>query len=570
MLPPLNEIELKKTLKKKQNLKFETVKTLYMLLQDVSLLPRYNAFKSKTINELLDHNKEIKFSSPQLEGQTIEEIVNAGIISLCKNSSISALKIKGLIELFGAFLKVQNVHIHNEKKITGKRSTTLSLEIEDAPVPQNTFDTIKLDLFTSLPKGCVLNSIDAEQLIKNAVQYLRTMKSYNTIKEHTVGSYWINKEIKAPFEEAFTLKQLESLSVDSLLKKKSFGNDKIVAFINALRNCIQQEKARESIILDIFSKDTVEETSDVSEKSFSLSDTHPFINPSIQKKDEKRSLRLSPHVKKGEKRSLLLHTGKKQFKTKSPLVSSKNKHIYLHPGESGKKDQFQILEHTKVTKKQSERREFNAQEQGKWRPSFKTASLTLEMILCIACEESRRAIESLQPIGIFICSIQHILTADEFVVTWLTANEGLSLTEEIFVENDAQFESLYTSGFEKIRYFLSCELESFYKNLTALISVPAFRLGDVTQFYIDTMLNHSFQQGIAKMIFFALGARKIDFTPASGEIYWTGNPGLFESLSLLNNKASIKNESFIKLLESIFFGMDDEDRNELLKIKKLD
>ena len=217
----------------------------------------------------------------------------------------------------------------------------------------------------------VFSTTELERQIVSLTSDIKQLKGFESFKNKPVGDFWISTSIKAPFEECLTIHQVCNISIENLLKKRSFTSEKVISFINALIN-------------------------------LKILNTEKEIAPS-QNETEKPSSQLS-------------------------LIQAK-------PVD------------TKPLKA--------------WKPTFEMSSLTLQMIVNIALEQSRKGHLLHTPFAKIISGIPDIISCDEFIVAWLSSSEGDLLAEEILKESNIDFRTILDSGLNKLNQYILTELPDF-------------------------------------------------------------------------------------------------------------
>lgn len=93
-----------------------------------------------------------------------------------------------------------------------------------------------------------LHPIDAEQRFTDAFQRLKRTVQHTPNADQKIGTFWDPEWQRAPFEEELTLRQLASLTIDVLIKKKSFNPDKMVALALAIERGLSDQKKTLSLV----------------------------------------------------------------------------------------------------------------------------------------------------------------------------------------------------------------------------------------------------------------------------------------------------------------------------------
>ena len=88
-----------------------------------------------------------------------------------------------------------------------------------------------------------LSVFEAESMLIEAMERLRKSEKNSSIQDKLIGDYWQETWRRAPFEECLTFKQLASLNVDVLLKKRSFDTEKMIALSYAVRRGLDSENS---------------------------------------------------------------------------------------------------------------------------------------------------------------------------------------------------------------------------------------------------------------------------------------------------------------------------------------
>lgn len=90
--------------------------------------------------------------------------------------------------------------------------------------------------------GMTLSSVAQEQLLTNTLNELAGWSRLAVTGNQPLGSFWVDNDVRAPFEELITLKQLAHMSVRSLLAKRSMTGAKIVAITNAVQRAMKDSE----------------------------------------------------------------------------------------------------------------------------------------------------------------------------------------------------------------------------------------------------------------------------------------------------------------------------------------
>lgn len=93
---------------------------------------------------------------------------------------------------------------------------------------------------TPLPSVSVF---EAESMLQESMHLLKKPENLEPIKEKLVGDFWEDHWVRAPFEECMTFKQLSSIHFDTLIKKRSFDCDKMVALSHAIKKALSSKTA---------------------------------------------------------------------------------------------------------------------------------------------------------------------------------------------------------------------------------------------------------------------------------------------------------------------------------------
>ncbi len=118
--------------------------------------------------------------------------------------------------------------------------------------------------------GMTLSSVAQEQLLTNILNELAAWPQLEVYGNEALGKFWVDKNVRAPFEELITLRQLAHMSVRSLLAKRSMTGEKIVAITNAAKQAMQglrniKTSAKESLpsspVLDLTKTSRTEDSS---------------------------------------------------------------------------------------------------------------------------------------------------------------------------------------------------------------------------------------------------------------------------------------------------------------------
>jgi hypothetical protein len=93
-----------------------------------------------------------------------------------------------------------------------------------------------------------LHPLDAEQRFTEVFQRLKRTVQSSPQADEKIGTFWDPEWQRAPFEEELTLRQLASLTIDVLIKKKSFNPEKMTALAIALERGLGEQKKTLSLV----------------------------------------------------------------------------------------------------------------------------------------------------------------------------------------------------------------------------------------------------------------------------------------------------------------------------------
>lgn len=80
------------------------------------------------------------------------------------------------------------------------------------------------------------NSVQCELELRERISRLKANPNLSSIIDLQVGQFWASGEMRAPFEESFTVKQLLGLDLAVLAKKRSMTSGRMLALARALEN----------------------------------------------------------------------------------------------------------------------------------------------------------------------------------------------------------------------------------------------------------------------------------------------------------------------------------------------
>lgn len=179
-------------------------------LKAVESSSRYPLISGLQLSKLFKDPTSLKNS---LGSITIEGLVIAGADSISMDEEISEIQFKELIEVVGRFTEYS------------QETTSIRSEYTQA----------KLLPLRGNSKYEHLSSVQAERLLLDAFSRIAKNQEVLQLK---IGDYWEEKDIRDPFIADLTFKQLISLQVDNLLKKRSFSANKISGLLTAVDNAI--------------------------------------------------------------------------------------------------------------------------------------------------------------------------------------------------------------------------------------------------------------------------------------------------------------------------------------------
>ncbi len=182
----------------------QPARTLTRLLRTLANSPRYDLFKSVPLLQFLGDKG----------GQ---------VPSLLKNGCIADLVKLGQAEIST---------LHTLKPAQVKLLTAIVRPlVDEIPLSRQTKGSDKATT--------MIGSVEAEQRLHKAASAIKTSPLFPELQNKTLGDFWDSSWPRAPFEEAMTFKQFSELKMEMILKKKSFGPEKIMAVVNAANRALE-------------------------------------------------------------------------------------------------------------------------------------------------------------------------------------------------------------------------------------------------------------------------------------------------------------------------------------------
>ncbi len=205
----------------------DIIKELSFLAEKAKRLPNYSLFKNAEIRNLLSLSTE---SSESLKGKTLEDLLTAPLLEQCPSDLVKrevAFELKRfLIGLTGA--KAPS-HLKGKEDENDNRA---SLSEENV---------------------IYLNSVQAEQVLKDSYAMLKGSAFFNQIAEKRLGEFWQSKT-RAPFIEDLTFKGLLSIPVATLLKKRGVTSSKILGIKESIEKALKEAENQSSFFARFFRK----------------------------------------------------------------------------------------------------------------------------------------------------------------------------------------------------------------------------------------------------------------------------------------------------------------------------
>ena len=212
----------------------ERLQQFLVAAADFKASPRYSILKQLLPVNLLG---PAAFPS-QLCGLTIEQLLEIGPAALME---LGAESLNALAALLDNFAKGSDAVSFDAALVCppelapGEEDFGGRIEEE---LPGHLFIGKEAAGARALPR---LNSIEAENLLRNAFDRLRSQPFFDRIAPLRLCRFWGGEWMREPFIESMTFKQLMEMKLSNLLEKRSFTSWKVTAIVDAIRRCIAEQ-----------------------------------------------------------------------------------------------------------------------------------------------------------------------------------------------------------------------------------------------------------------------------------------------------------------------------------------
>lgn len=196
---------------------------------------RYGVLKNLHISGVLNTKSASKFFGKK----TVSDVVENSAESLLKIEKIPIQLLKDLLIFIQSVSEANCTEIKNNNQ-DNKNITSIEHLNELAP-------------------------IEATQQLEKVINNLRNSPDFQNISHRLVSSFWDEAWPRAPFEESLTLKQICSLDVAKILRKRSLTPPKVGAMIAALDRAYQTTESKIKPITNTNKKDQSQSSSDIIE-----------------------------------------------------------------------------------------------------------------------------------------------------------------------------------------------------------------------------------------------------------------------------------------------------------------
>lgn len=173
---------------------------------------RYGFLKALQIGRLVGDESALN----SISDLTCECLVETGAIGVATRFRLTAAQVERLAELLTAL---------------GNGGVLGEQPIEQRPSAQPS------------PEPVYVNSVQAEQDLKQRLEELRAHPGFSKLRSITLGKFWDASWARAPFEEALTFGQLVDMDVALLFKKRSTSGSRAHTVTQAIEKALRTATA---------------------------------------------------------------------------------------------------------------------------------------------------------------------------------------------------------------------------------------------------------------------------------------------------------------------------------------
>ncbi len=169
----------------------------------------------------------------RLPEDTLQQLLERGAPEICKLEGMGPQLLEALVQQLAKMLGLEAADLDPPA------SSHLS------PSPGSGSGAGNQDARSSRVLVPIRGSIDAEVQLNDCFARLRTCPALAAARDRQLKDFWDSSWPRAPFEEQFTLGQIANTKPEMLLKKRSFGPNKIAALIAAVDRFLERSASAE-------------------------------------------------------------------------------------------------------------------------------------------------------------------------------------------------------------------------------------------------------------------------------------------------------------------------------------
>lgn len=239
----LNEADLKRLKKVKSSFPASVAEELHAVICEFAQCSRADFFEGISLTEFV---KVRGAAGKALAEYTFGGICQMGAVGVCELPGVGQSAVKEIVAVLHNFCSETDCTDQSDRD-TGAAALEVDegkddLFSQELPAALKTIEPVVSAESATQPLDCedipVYSSVAAEKQIAASFAKLKQSPHYDGCKERLLKDFWDADLIRAPFIEAMTIRELVSIPVSDLLKKRSFGNRKIHGLITAMDNCL--------------------------------------------------------------------------------------------------------------------------------------------------------------------------------------------------------------------------------------------------------------------------------------------------------------------------------------------
>ncbi|MBN8548315.1 MAG: hypothetical protein J0M12_03245 [Deltaproteobacteria bacterium] len=218
----IGDDEIKELRRWKSSLQEAQLRALGVAIDNFKTSARYDLVKTLSLDQFI---KGPASGLKPLASKTLEELVDSGVVKICKSGKLTTSGVKRLAEIF---FKLQG-----DPAVT---APPVKAKVFSLPHLRAVGDKAKPIASQSIAMG----SVEAEEKLETAIRKLRLSPRFEDLADNRLGDYWDRTLVSAPFEESLTFRQFSEMKVRALLEKRSFGIPKIQGILAAVERALSQ------------------------------------------------------------------------------------------------------------------------------------------------------------------------------------------------------------------------------------------------------------------------------------------------------------------------------------------